>query len=119
VPPAPAPLRAAIRDLTGIAVRNQGLLDKQRERSEAVHAVVRLRDAGFPHDPDALMVEAQRNQWGGTGPEDLGWLASAYQRYATLLEMWVDEHGIGRRDTVERWLFEEGKHVRRDPGDPT
>jgi len=68
---APPPLRAAIRDLTGIAVRNHGLLDKQRERSEAVHALVHLRDAGFPLDPDALMVEALRNQWGGTGPEDL------------------------------------------------
>ena len=42
-----------------------------------------------------------------------GWLASAYQRYATLLGMWVDEHDLGRRDSIERWLFEEGKRVRR------
>jgi hypothetical protein len=42
-----------------------------------------------------------------------GWLASAYQRYATLLGMWVDQHDLGRRDSIERWLFEEGKRVRR------
>ncbi|WP_109519561.1 hypothetical protein [Mycolicibacter heraklionensis] len=43
-----------------------------------------------------------------------GWLASAYQRYATLLGLWVDEHSLGRPDVIERWLFEEGKRVRND-----
>jgi hypothetical protein len=42
-----------------------------------------------------------------------GWLAPAYQRYAILLGMWVDQHDLGRRDSIERWLFEEGKRVRR------
>lgn len=74
VAPAAAPLREAVRDLTGIAVRNQGLLDK-RERSEAVHALTYLRDAGVPLDPDALMVEALRNEWGGEGPETLRQIA--------------------------------------------
>ncbi len=74
VPPAPAPLRAAIHDLTGLAVRNQGLLDR-RERSEAVNALTYLRTNGTPLDPDALMVEALSNQWGGTGPEDLRQIA--------------------------------------------
>jgi len=27
--------------------------------------------------------------------------------------MWVDQHDLGRRDSIERWLFEEGKRVRR------
>lgn len=43
-----------------------------------------------------------------------GWLASAYQRYATLLSLWADEHSLGRPDVIERWLFEEGKRVRND-----
>jgi hypothetical protein len=73
--PAPAPLRAAIHDLTTrIAVRNQGFLDK-RERHAAVHALTYLRDAGHPLDPDALMVEALRNEWGGNGPEDVRQIA--------------------------------------------
>ncbi len=60
---APAALRAAIRDLTGLAVGNQGLIDK-RERSEVIHALTYLRSRGFELDPDALMVEALRNEWG-------------------------------------------------------
>lgn len=72
---APAALRAAIRHLTTrIAVRNQGLIDK-RERHAAVHALTYLRDAGHPLDPDALMIEALRNEWGGNGPEDLRQIA--------------------------------------------
>jgi hypothetical protein len=74
VPQAPAPLRAAIRDLTGIAVRNQGLLDK-RERSEAVYAMTYLRGVGVPLNPDSLMVEALHNEWGGSGPGDLRQIA--------------------------------------------
>lgn len=34
-------------------------------------------------------------------------------RTGTLLGMWVDQHDLGRRDSIERWLFEEGKRVRR------
>jgi len=71
---APAALRAAIRDLTGLAVGNQGLIDK-RERSEVIHALTFLRSRGFELDPDALMVEALRNEWGGTGPEELRQIA--------------------------------------------
>ncbi|MCV7382223.1 hypothetical protein H7K14_00065 [Mycolicibacter longobardus] len=43
-----------------------------------------------------------------------GWLDSAYQRYATLLGIWVDEHSLDRPDIIERWLFEEGKRIRND-----
>lgn len=71
---APAALRAAIRDLAGLAVGNQGLIDK-RERSEVIHALTYLRSRGFELDPDALMVEALRNEWGGTGPEELRQIA--------------------------------------------
>lgn len=84
VTPAPAPLRAAIADLTNMAVRNQGLLDKQCERSEAVHALTYLRDRGFALDPDALMVEALRNEWGDTGPEDLRAIAIELNSRKTL-----------------------------------
>lgn len=80
---APAPLRAAIRGLTGIAVRNQGLSDK-RERSEAIHALTYLRDAGVPLGPDELMVEALRNKWGGNGPETLRQIAIDLNRGAKL-----------------------------------
>jgi hypothetical protein len=73
-PAAPPALRAAVRGLTGIAVRNQGLLDK-RERSEVIHALTFLRDRGFQLDPDALMVEALRNEWGGKGAEELRQIA--------------------------------------------
>ncbi len=67
-------LRAAIRGLTGLAVGNQGLLDN-RERSEVIHALTFLRSRGFALDPDSLMVEALRNEWGGTGAEDLRQIA--------------------------------------------
>jgi hypothetical protein len=64
------PLKAAVKGLTGIAVTNQGLLDK-RERSAAVQTLTYLRDRGVQLEPDGLMVEALRNGWGGTGPEEL------------------------------------------------
>jgi hypothetical protein len=43
-----------------------------------------------------------------------GWHASAYDRYCTLLGVWVQRHdGINRRDVIERWLFDEGKRLAR------
>ena len=99
VAPAPAPLRAAIADLTNMAVRNQGLLDKQRERSEAIHALTFLRDKGFRLDPDALMVEALRNEWGGNGPEDLRAIAIDLNNRKNL------QYNKGRlgADRLKRW----------------
>jgi hypothetical protein len=67
---APPPARAAIAGLAGLAVSNQGLVDR-RERSEAVQALSYLRSRGIALDPDASMVEALRNEWGGRGAEDL------------------------------------------------
>jgi hypothetical protein len=49
--------------------------------------------------------------WRSLPPEK--WFATAYDRYATLLGRWVDEHGLHRRDVIERWLFEEGKKLDR------
>lgn len=95
---APAPLRAAIADLTRIAVRNQGLLDK-RERSEAVHAMSYLRARGLPLDPDALMVEALRNEWGGTGPETLRQIAIDLNKGTNLH---YDKRRLGP-DRLQRW----------------
>ena len=41
------------------------------------------------------------------------WLATAYERYALLLDRWIDEYRLPRRDLVERWLFENGKTLER------
>jgi hypothetical protein len=73
VPPTPeasAPLKAAVKGLWGLAIRNQGLIDR-RERSEVVQALTYLRDRGVVLEPDGPMVEALRNEWGGRGPEQL------------------------------------------------
>lgn len=66
-------IKVAIRDLTGTAIRNQRLSDR-REGAE-VTALQFLHRHDVEIDPDALMVEALRNGWGGTGPEDLRDLA--------------------------------------------
>lgn len=64
------PLKVAVDGLSGIAVVNQGLLDN-RERWGVVQTFTYFRDHGVTLEPDGLMVEALRNGWGGTGPEDL------------------------------------------------
>lgn len=66
--------RATVEGLSDMAVLNQGLIDR-RERSAAVQALAYLRAHGVPLDPDGLMVEALRNGWGSTGPEDLRQIA--------------------------------------------
>ncbi|WP_396835443.1 hypothetical protein [Mycobacterium sp. ITM-2016-00316] len=48
-----------------------------------------------------------------TLPIDKAWLASAYERYALLMDRWVNEHRLSRHDVVERWLFEDGKAIKR------
>ena len=40
------------------------------------------------------------------------WLATAYERYAILMDRWVDQHQLPRHDLVERWLFENGKTIK-------
>lgn len=40
------------------------------------------------------------------------WLATAYERYAILMDRWVEEHQLPRHDLVERWLFENGKTIK-------
>lgn len=69
-PEASNPVKAAVEGLTFLAVENQGLLDN-RERSAAIQVLTYLRDRGIRLEPDALMVEALRNEWGGNGPEEL------------------------------------------------
>ncbi|MDO3401365.1 hypothetical protein QWI29_15105 [Mycolicibacterium neoaurum] len=64
------PIKAAVKGLTGLAVSNQGLVDN-RERSAVVQVLSYFRSRGVEIDPDALMVEALRNQWGDRGAEDL------------------------------------------------
>jgi hypothetical protein len=74
VPELSAPLKATVEGLSMIAVHNQGLVDC-RDRWEAVQALTFLRARGVRLEPDGLMVEALRNSWGGTGPEDLRQIA--------------------------------------------
>ncbi|KDF02193.1 hypothetical protein Y900_025485 [Mycolicibacterium aromaticivorans JS19b1 = JCM 16368] len=51
--------------------------------------------------------------WKSLPVERNDWLASAYERYALLLDRWVEEHHLSRHDVVERLLFEDGKRVNR------
>jgi hypothetical protein len=69
-PEASAPVKAAVEGLSDLAVCNQGLVDS-RERSAVEQTLSFLRARGISLEPDGLMVEALRNDWGGTGPEDL------------------------------------------------
>ena len=55
----------------------------------------------------------------GEGKDSVGTRIELDHVGATLLGMWIDEHDLGRGDTIERWLFEEGKRVRRGAGDQT
>lgn len=73
---------------------------------------------GSPDHPCCILdrnVAASLNRTCGwtSLPIGTGWLASAYERYALLLDRWTDEHHIPRRDLIERWLFEDGKMVKR------
>lgn len=70
IPEASAPLKATVAGLSDLAVLNQGLIDR-REHHAAVQALTFLRARGVILEPDGLMVEALRNDWGSTGPEDL------------------------------------------------
>jgi len=73
--------------------------------------------AGQPDHPCAILDEnvarALHDVCGWISlPIEGGWLASGYERYCTLLGMWVKQHNkIGRRDVIERWLFDEGKRI--------
>lgn len=64
------PVKAAVKGLTRTAIPNQGLASSL-ERAEIVQTLTYYRGLGIEFDPDALMVEALRNRWGATGPEDL------------------------------------------------
>jgi hypothetical protein len=66
VPDAVGPVKSAMEGVTGIAVLNQGLIDN-RDREPVVHALTYLRDHGVRLDPDGVMVEALRNDWGDDG----------------------------------------------------
>jgi hypothetical protein len=74
IPEVSAPLKATVEGLSLLPVLNQGLIDR-RERSAAVQALTFLRGRGVILEPDGLMVEALRNGWGSTGPEDLRQIA--------------------------------------------
>jgi hypothetical protein len=73
--------------------------------------------AGSPQHPSSILdenVARALNETCGWRTLPLkNWYATAYGRYALLLALWVDEHSFGRRDVIERWLFEEGKRLRR------
>ncbi len=67
---------------------------------------------GDPNHPctifDINVARALHETCGWTSlPIAGGWHADTYERYCTLLGTWVDQ------DLIERWLFEEGKHLAR------
>ncbi|MEU0498061.1 hypothetical protein [Mycobacterium sp. NPDC006124] len=74
---------------------------------------------GQPHHPCAILDEnvalALQRHCGWVSLPLSGWLSTAYQRYATLLGTWADQHHLRRRDSIERWLFEAGKTTPRRP----
>lgn len=49
--------------------------------------------------------------WASLPIDKNNWLATAYERYALLLDRWVDQHQLPRHDLIERWLFEDGKTI--------
>ena len=122
-PEASAPLKAAVNGLWGLAIRNQGLSDK-RERSEVVQALTYLRDRGIRLEPDGLMVEALRNEWGGQGPEQLHAIAVELAKGKNLkfdkrlrperLEEWANWCD-GRADEVS-WALARPSRRRPEPG---
>lgn len=74
VPEASPAIKATVEGITGIAVANQGLIDR-RERSEAVQALTYLHRHGHKLNPTQLIVEAIRNGWPGKAPVELAQLA--------------------------------------------
>lgn len=98
VPEASAPLKAAMKGLTGVAVANQGLRDK-RERSAVIETLMFLRARGIEVDPDAVVVEALRNTWGKQGPEEAHEIAVALKQGRAL------RHQRGRftQRVLEEW----------------
>jgi hypothetical protein len=73
--------------------------------------------AGSPQHPSSILdenVAHALNQTCGWKTLPLkNWYATTYERYATLLARWVKKHSLARRDVIERWLFEEGKRLKR------
>lgn len=94
----PAPIKAAVQGLSGGMIGQQGLADR-RERFAAVQTLTHLRDNGVDLDPDGLMVEALRNEWGGTGPEDLREIAVDLNAGKMLRYV-----GTIRSDRLSEWL---------------
>ncbi len=73
-PEASAAEKAAVAQLTGMAVLDHGLTDS-RERAAAVQALAFLRDNGVLLSPEALCVEALRNGWPRRAGIDLAEIA--------------------------------------------
>jgi hypothetical protein len=73
--------------------------------------------AGSPQHPCSILDEnvayALNRTCGWTTLPLKNWYATTYERYAQLVARWVDEHKFGRHDLIERWLFEEGKRLKR------
>jgi hypothetical protein len=73
--------------------------------------------AGAPQHPSSILDEnvayALNKTCGWTTLPLKDWYATTNGRYADLLARWVDEHNFGRGDLIERWLFEEGKRLKR------
>ena len=73
--------------------------------------------AGSAQHPSSILDEnvayALNKTCGWTTLPPKNWYATTYERYVKLLAGWVNEHNFCRRDLIERWLFEEGKRLKR------
>jgi hypothetical protein len=73
--------------------------------------------AGSPQHPSNILDEnvayALNKTCGWKTLPLENWFATTYERYAKLLAGWVKDHRLERRDLIERWLFEEGKRLKR------
>ena len=74
IPETPPAIRAIVNGLSGIAVLNQGLVDR-RERYAAIQALTFFHVRGHTLDPDQLITEAIRNGWPGDAPVEFAGLA--------------------------------------------
>lgn len=95
---APAPIKAAMKGLTRLAVTNQGLADR-REKSELIHALTFLRARGIEIDPNAILVESLRNNWGKDGPKQAHAIAVELKQGRALK---YDKHRL-KPEILEEW----------------
>ncbi|MEZ0051930.1 hypothetical protein ABIA30_002942 [Mycobacterium sp. MAA66] len=73
--------------------------------------------AGHPDHRCCILDEnvalALRDACGWSTLPTSAWPATSYERYVQLLDRWIADYQLPRRDMIERWLFEHGKTLPR------